>query len=99
MRAFLWGLLSTECFVNRHKLLRCKIGKKDNQKSAVSTEEGAILFIFLMFLFALKLYALDDAADKAKSEQGKKDVVSQDRKSNTSELQSLRRISVGVLWL
>jgi len=52
-----------------------KIGKKANQKSAVSTKERAIFRIFLMFLFALKLNALDDAADKTKSEHGKKDVV------------------------
>ena len=69
------GLLSAECFVDRHKFLRCKIGKKANQKSAVSTKEGAIFRIFLIFLFALKLDELDDAADKAKSEHGKKDVV------------------------
>lgn len=69
------GLLSAECFVDRHKLLRCKIGKKANQKSAVSAKEGAIFRIFLMFLLALKLDALDDAADKAKGEHGKKDVV------------------------
>ena len=41
----------------------------------MSTKEGAIFRIFLMFLFALKLNALDDAEDEAKSEQGKKDVV------------------------
>ena len=69
------GLISAECFVDRHKLMRCKIGKKNKKKRAVSTEEGAIFRIFFMFLFALKLNALDDAADKAKSEQGKKDVV------------------------
>ena len=51
-------------FVDRHKFLRCKIGKKANQKSTVSTKERAIFRIFLMFLFALKLNALDDAADK-----------------------------------
>ena len=47
-------------------MLCCEIGKKDNQKSAVSAKEGAILRIFLMFLFALKLNALDDAEDEAK---------------------------------
>ena len=69
------GLFSTECFADRHKLLRCKIGKKDNHQGAVSAKEGAILFIFLMFLFALKLNALYDAADEAKSEQGEKEIM------------------------
>ena len=57
-------------------MLCCEIGKKDNQQRAVSAKEGAIFRIFLMFLFALELNALDDAADEAKSEHGKKDVVS-----------------------
>ena len=69
------GLFSTECFADRHKLLCCEIGKKDNQKSAVSAKEGAIFRIFFMFLFALKLNALDDAADEAKSEQGEKEIM------------------------
>jgi len=56
-------------------MFRCEIGKEDNQQSAVSAKEGAILFIFLMFLFALKLNALYDAADEAKSEQGEKEIM------------------------
>ena len=58
------GLFLTECLVDRLKMFRCEIGKEDNQQSAVSAKEGAILFIFLMSLFALKLNALYDAADE-----------------------------------
>ena len=75
MRAFLWCLLSTECLVDRLKMYCCEIGTENNHQGAVSAKERAILFIFLIFLFALKLNALDDAEDEAKSEQGKKDVV------------------------
>ena len=69
------GLLSAECFVDRHKFLRCKIGKKLIRRVLCRRKERARFRIFLMFLFALKLNALDDAADKTKSEHGKKDVV------------------------
>jgi hypothetical protein len=70
------GLFSAECLADRLKMLCCEIGKKENQQSAVSAKEGAVFRIFLVFLFALKLNALDDAEDEAKSEHGKKDVVS-----------------------
>jgi hypothetical protein len=49
-------------------MFRCKIGKEDNHQGAVSAKEGAIFRIFLMFLFALKLNALDDAQDEAEGE-------------------------------
>ena len=69
------GLFSTKCLVDRFKMFRCKIGKEDNHQGAVSAKEGAIFRIFLMFLFALKLNALYDAADEAKSEQGEKEIM------------------------
>lgn len=62
------GLFSTECLVDGLKVVRCKIGKEDNHQGAVSAKEGAIFRIFLMFLFALKLNALDDAQDEAEGE-------------------------------